>query len=207
MAQRGGAGGGPGGGPGGGGGGGGGMAMGHGGGGTWGHPSPIRPPFPGRGGYRWWGGPRWSGSGFPGYAVGAAGFSTPICASPLFPLAPSCSFGDSFNAGYYPPPENPSPAPNVIVIAPPPPPPVPTAESVPKQSPPVVPEVSETPRPVSSANDPYPPLIVLKSGGMYSVRRYWTKGRNLYFVTTAGDTLYAPSADLDRIVPGSKGGK
>jgi hypothetical protein len=52
--------------------------------------------------------------------------------------------------------------------------------------------------------DGYPPLVVLKTGGMYSITKYWVKNKNIYFETTAGDVLYAPRTDLDRIIPGSK---
>ena len=40
---------------------------------------------------------------------------------------------------------------------------------------------------------------------MYSVTKYWVKNKNLYFVTTQSETLYAPLAQIDRVYPSSKG--
>jgi hypothetical protein len=50
----------------------------------------------------------------------------------------------------------------------------------------------------------YPALIVLKPGGMYSVTKYWVKNKNLYFITTQSETLYAPLSLIDRVYPASK---
>jgi hypothetical protein len=50
----------------------------------------------------------------------------------------------------------------------------------------------------------YPALIVLKPGGMYTATKYWVKNKNLYFVTTQSETLYAPLALVDRVYPASK---
>lgn len=50
----------------------------------------------------------------------------------------------------------------------------------------------------------YPALIVLKPGGMYSATKYWVKNKNLYFVTTQSEVLYAPLALIDRVYPASK---
>lgn len=52
-----------------------------------------------------------------------------------------------------------------------------------------------TPDPV--IEDQYPPLLVLKTGGVYSVTRYWIKSKTLYFVTPRGETLYVPLALLE----------
>jgi hypothetical protein len=52
-----------------------------------------------------------------------------------------------------------------------------------------------------AAEEPVP-IIVFKTGGMYSVSRYWVKNKNLYFVTTEGETLYAPLALLKFVYPG-----
>jgi hypothetical protein len=49
--------------------------------------------------------------------------------------------------------------------------------------------------------DEYPPLIVLKTGGVYSVTRYWVKAKTLYFVTPHGDTLYVPLALVEHVYP------
>lgn len=48
----------------------------------------------------------------------------------------------------------------------------------------------------------YPPVIALKTGGMYSIKKFWYKNKKLYFVTTQGDTLYAPASQLDHVYPG-----
>lgn len=50
----------------------------------------------------------------------------------------------------------------------------------------------------------YPALIVLKPGGMYSASKYWVKNKNLYFVTTQSENLYAPLSLVDRVYPASK---
>jgi hypothetical protein len=49
--------------------------------------------------------------------------------------------------------------------------------------------------------DEYPPLIVLKTGGVYSATRYWVKVKTLYFVTPHGDTLYVPLALVEHVYP------
>ncbi len=36
---------------------------------------------------------------------------------------------------------------------------------------------------------------------MYSVTKYWVKNKNLYFVTTQSEVLYAPLAQIDRVYP------
>src|SRR5262249_29605423 len=156
---------------------GGGTPVGRGGG--WARPgNPSTPP-------RFFGGRNPSWGGRPGLKpfgnswFFAAPFDTPLCASPLFPLAPNCSFGVPFGAAFYPPPLNyPHPPPwnggspaNVVVMAPPPPPvpiisgpgPINTsnsgaisqAGSLDHQAPPLM---------TLSTPDKCPTLIVLKSG-------------------------------------------
>lgn len=196
---------------------GGGVPMGRGGGGgQWGKPFPTPPGFPGNGRHPWWGG---GGRGFgPPLTFGSspAWFDTPLCASPLFPLAPNCWFGGAGSQAYYPPPPvYVTPTVNVVAPAPPPPPPV-SMESGPRvpdpgsaaqrnsseESQTESAEYHRTPAPSSAAEERCPPLIVLKTGGMYSITRYWIKGKILYFETTAHDTLYAPVAQVDQIIPG-----
>jgi hypothetical protein len=108
----------------------------------------------------------------------------------------------------------PSPATNVIVIPGPPLalPPVPIANEAAMEAPASLPQTAAVPgglaklesREFPVVSDGYPPLVVLKTGGMYSITKYWVKNKNIYFETTAGDVLYAPRTDLDRIIPGSK---
>ena len=50
----------------------------------------------------------------------------------------------------------------------------------------------------------YPALIVMKPGGMYSATKYWVKNKNLYFITTQSETLFAPLSLIDRVYPASK---
>jgi hypothetical protein len=49
--------------------------------------------------------------------------------------------------------------------------------------------------------DEYPPLVVLKTGGVFSAARYWTKNKRFYFVTTQGDTGSVPLSLLERVYP------
>ncbi|HKE25740.1 MAG TPA: hypothetical protein VKB88_25450 [Bryobacteraceae bacterium] len=192
----------------------GGMPPGNGGGGSgWGHPSPVRPPFKGIGRKPWWGWNRNSGFGlFTGYGSSPWWYNTPLCASPLFPLAPNCDFGGESGDSAYdqPPPPTPSPI-NLMVMPSPPPMPVPVPVPVAKvpapddaPNPPQTASNYQAPPPIPAVPEVYPPLIVLKTGGMYSITKYWIKGKTLYFVTTAGDTLYAPLAQFDQLIPGSK---
>lgn len=62
----------------------------------------------------------------------------------------------------------------------------------------------QAPLPARAVPEEYPALIVLKPGGMYSVTKYWVKNKNLYFVTTQSEVLYAPLAQIDRVYPASK---
>lgn len=192
---------------------GGGMPTGHGGGGgRWGSPSPTPPRF-GIGRHPWWRGGR-GGFGTP-FTFGSfpSWFDTPFCASPLFPLAPDCSFGQGFDpANYSQPPIYVSPTVNVVAPPPPPGPPlVPIASAPNEAASPAKTNAGELSKADSSAyhQEPArgpatqcPTLIVLKTGGMYSITRYWIKGKTLYFETTAHDTLYAPRSLLEQIIPG-----
>jgi hypothetical protein len=63
---------------------------------------------------------------------------------------------------------------------------------------------SEVSPPAPPPQQEYPALIVLKPGGMYSATKYWVKNKNLYFVTTQSETLYAPLSLIDRVYPASK---
>lgn len=180
------------------------MPSGHGsGGGHWGKTSPA-PPFCRTKG--WWGGRR----RFTPF-IGSWGFAvpleTPICASPLFPLAPNCSSGYSgapaypsspaWNAGAAAPTVLPSALPISTV------PPVYEAFHPPQPSPvSTVTTSSAAPPRAPVAEDERPTLVVLRTGGMYSITRHWTKGKDLYFETTSGDTLYTPLALLLRLIPG-----
>jgi hypothetical protein len=195
--------------------------MGHAGGGPgWGKPSPTPPRFPGMGRNPWWGG----GPGFASFVPNWSSptwFDTPLCASPLFPHAPVCSFGDPGASTYYPtPPSNAGPAVNVTVMPAPLPPPVRITSVVPgdlSNTPPAnsagsylmssgeIPQAGIAERhapPVSNpaVQDKFPPLIVLRTGA-YSVNKYWIKNKILYFETISGDTLSAPLSHLVRIVP------
>ena len=205
---------------------GGGVPMGRTGGGRgWGGQRPIPPRFPGIGRNQW-------RAGQPGFGPYVSNwplpmwFDTPLCASPLFPLAPNCSFGDPAGSAYYPPPPlNAAPPVNVIVTPAPQPLPLPAPVAIPTAPGPD--DLSNSPqagfnatsstnptgisqagnvdgqaRPLcnSAVPDKFPPLIVLKTGA-YSINRYWIKNKTLYFETTSGDSLSAPLSLLERIIP------
>ena len=51
--------------------------------------------------------------------------------------------------------------------------------------------------------DEYPSLIVLKSGGVYGVTKYWIKAKTLYFVTPNGLTFKTPLSLLEQVYPGT----
>jgi hypothetical protein len=61
--------------------------------------------------------------------------------------------------------------------------------------------------PARPVPEDYPALIVLKPGAMYSATKYWFKNKNLYFVTTQGETLYTPIAMIDRLYPAVRQGR
>lgn len=195
------------------------MSMGRtGGGAPFGNLPAISPRVRGIGGNPWWGGRR----GYAPYLTYwsyPAWFDTPLCASPLFPLAPTCSYGDAFGATNYPaPPSNVAPPVNVTVLpAPQPaPPPVPLtsgsgADVPPDSSPATVANGegskvgsrvdSQAPPPCKSAvQNEFHPMIVLTTG-VYSINKYWINNKSIYFETTSGDTLYAPLTHLVRLVP------
>jgi hypothetical protein len=79
-----------------------------------------------------------------------------------------------------------APPPNNPLVAPPPP------SSAVAPSPPPAPIVQQD----------SPPLIVLKTGAMYSAQTYWVQNGNLSFVTSLGDSLQVPLAAVDHIYPG-----
>lgn len=183
------------------------------------NPGPMPLPMPGPGRNPWWGGHRNTTRSFGTYWPTAPAFATPLCASPLFPLAPNCSTGDAGASDYYPQESNAPPAINLFVsppalpLLPPPEPsagqaagenrnPVPAASHEVTQA--ATSQHQEVPVRTTAADESYPPVLVLRTGGMYSITRYWTKGKTLYFETTAGDTLYAPLDSLDRVIAGSK---
>lgn len=66
--------------------------------------------------------------------------------------------------------------------------------------------LQQTPIPSPVVQDEYPPVIVLKTGGAYSVTKYWVKNGNLHFVTTQGESRYAPLALVDRVYPRERHG-
>jgi hypothetical protein len=200
---------------------GGGMPMGRAGGGArWGNPSPTPPRFPGLGRSSRWGGGLGFGAFAPNWSF-PTWFDTPLCASPLFPLAPVCSYGDPDSSAYYPaPPANTSPAVNVMVMPAPLPPPVRLISVGPGDLSNTSPSSSAGSYLMSSSEIPqagieeyqaptpsnptfqrrYPPLIILRTGA-FSVNRYWIKNKILYFETISGDSLSAPLSLLVRIVP------
>jgi hypothetical protein len=67
--------------------------------------------------------------------------------------------------------------------------------------------LSQSPSPPPLILDEYPTLIVLKTGGMYSVTKYWVKAETLYFVTSHGDTLHVPLASVEHVYPKAKQGQ
>jgi hypothetical protein len=107
---------------------------------------------------------------------------------------------------YPPPPMNGSPPANVVVM--PPPPPVPIVSGVGPAHASVSSAISQAdssdhqapPLMTLSAPDKFPTLIVLKTGA-YTVNKYRTKGKILYFETTSGENRSAPLSLLERIVP------
>jgi hypothetical protein len=59
----------------------------------------------------------------------------------------------------------------------------------------------QPPIPDPVIQDEYPPIVVLRTGGVYSVVRYWFKRGKVYFITPQGEYLFAPIAALDRVYP------
>jgi len=155
-------------------------------------------------------------------------FGTLVWPLPVFPAAPYSFCANAFcDAG----PDAPSTAdirPPVNVIAMPAQPYVPSPESIPigdesgRGGLPNLPRASSaTDRaaqeissgegrgfhfyqaPFSSpiTQDEYAPLIVLKTGGVYSVAKYWVKNDNIYFVMPGGENRYAPLALVECVYP------
>jgi len=62
----------------------------------------------------------------------------------------------------------------------------------------------QVPVPPPSDNDDHPPLIALKNGWAYSVLKYWVKGKTFHFITSLGDNMQVPVAQVERIYPSSR---
>ena len=189
----------------------------------WGRfPNWGRPVSPGRGPFGRWRSPRTLfGAPVPWFGACPSGFP----ADPFYLYANAC------NPAYYPQGPSESPMndmamPDQPPLLPPPPllpfPPMgnePTVTQEPRNPPQVSYSTegqhetsvgaglraSQAPLPARAVPEEYPALIVLKPGGMYSVTKYWVKNKNLYFVTTQSEVLYAPLAEIDRVYPASKG--
>jgi len=58
--------------------------------------------------------------------------------------------------------------------------------------------------PLPLDNDDHPPLIALKNRWAYTALRYWLKGKNLHFITSFGDHMQVPVAQVERIYPSSR---
>ena len=56
-------------------------------------------------------------------------------------------------------------------------------------------------------NYEYPSVIALKNRGMFTVVKYWSKGRVLNFITTQGDRAQVVLDQVDRIYPSSNRNK
>jgi hypothetical protein len=56
-------------------------------------------------------------------------------------------------------------------------------------------------------NDEHPSMIALKNRGMYTVLKYWSKGKVLNFITTQGDHMQVVLDQVDRIYPSSSRNK
>jgi hypothetical protein len=162
-------------------------------------------------------------------------FGTLVWPLPVFPAAPYSSCANAFcDAGPDAPPAvDMRPPVNVVVM--PAQPYVPSPESVPvggesaRRGLPNLPQASsatdsQSGREISFGEgagfhwyqapfsspitlDEYPPLIVLKTGGVYSVVKYWMQNGNLYFVTPGGENRYAPLALVEHVYPRVKHGQ
>lgn len=66
---------------------------------------------------------------------------------------------------------------------------------------------SQTPSPSPIVLNEYPALVVFRSGGVYSVAKYWLKKNRFYFVTPWGETLYTPAGQVQHIYPAIKPGQ
>ena len=59
----------------------------------------------------------------------------------------------------------------------------------------------QSPSPPPLVLDEYPPLIVLKTGAMYTATKFWVKAGTFYFVTTQNDTLQIPLGLVEHVYP------
>jgi hypothetical protein len=59
----------------------------------------------------------------------------------------------------------------------------------------------QTPFSGPNIREEYPPLVVLKTGGVYSVTKYWVEKGELYFLTTQGDEQHVSFELVDRVYP------
>ena len=190
---------------------------------------PLPTPGPGQPGFGR--NPLWGWRGYRRFAPATFYYNPWLdpfgCASPFFPVIPSYGFCNG--GSYLPPQPDAVPPTNVIMLPPQPylpvPPPFPFGEepgaddfsNAPQASAAIDHRTEETkapvgqsmerpgsqaPLPSAAVPDEYPPVLVFKTGGMFSVRKYWVKNKKLYFVTTQGQTLYAPLASLERVNPG-----
>jgi hypothetical protein len=55
-----------------------------------------------------------------------------------------------------------------------------------------------------SYGDDHPALIALKNNWAYSVERYWVQDEIFHFVTSRGDHMQVPAAQVERIYPSSR---
>jgi hypothetical protein len=65
-------------------------------------------------------------------------------------------------------------------------------------------QIYHVPSAPTDTNDDHPPMIALKNRWAYSALKYWVKGKTFYFITTQGDHMQVPVAQVERVYPGSK---
>jgi hypothetical protein len=95
-----------------------------------------------------------------------------------------------------------SPASNmVVVMAPPPAPPPPVVLVKPPARLVSHANVHRDALPAPVVPDEFPPVVALKSGWVYSVAQYWTRGKTFHFVTTHGEAMQVPLSQLERLYP------
>ena len=63
--------------------------------------------------------------------------------------------------------------------------------------------IYNAPGPPPSDSDDHPALIALKNNWAYSVQRYWVQGKSFHFLTSRGDHMQVPVAQVERIYPSS----
>jgi hypothetical protein len=68
-------------------------------------------------------------------------------------------------------------------------------------------QLTQAPVPSPVVQEEYPPVIVLKTGGAFSVTKYWVKNGNLHFVTTQGENKLVPMDLVEQIYPRQKHGQ